>query len=139
VAEEDEQRAEESFIESEDEDGDGAGAGEVTAGNGDEGPDEKCENANEVDTAGGAVGELDEGGKGGVMLDDGSVAERPMVAASRAGAGGADSGSPDDDSDVVGEDSPGKAAERGGRTYGCGSGIGGSDHGGVPKAQFYSD
>lgn len=141
MTEEDEERAEESLIEGEDEDGDGAGSGEVTAWGGGEGPREQCENANEVDAAGGAMRELDEGGEGGMMLDDGSVAEGPVVAAPCAGAGGADGGSPDDDGDVEGEHAPGETAERGGRTSGGGDGDGGGDHARScpgPKFQFYA-
>jgi hypothetical protein len=100
----------------------------VAARNGGEGPDDKSEDAEEVDAAGGAVCELDEGRYGGMMLDHGSIAEGPMVAAASAGAGGADGGSPDDDGDVVREDEPGETAERGGG-MGC-RGCGGWDGGG---------
>lgn len=90
VAEQNEERAEQGFIEGEDENGNGEGAGEMTAGSRSEGPEEEGEDAEEIDAAGGAVGEFDEGGKAGVMLDDGAVTERPVVAAAGAGARGAD-------------------------------------------------
>ena len=41
VAEEDEERAKQGFVEGEDEDGYGAGAGEMTARDGDEGPEDR--------------------------------------------------------------------------------------------------
>ncbi len=121
VAEEDEERAEEGFIEGEDENGDGEGAGEVAAGDGEEGPEEKGKDAEKVDAAGGAVRELDEGGDPGMVLHEGAVAERPVVAAAGAGAGGADRGTPDDDGDVVSEHAPGEASQ------GCRRAGGGND------------
>lgn len=112
MAKENQERAEESFIEGEDEDSDGAAASKVAARSGGEREEDKGEDKNEVDAARGAVGELDEGGDGGVMLDDGSVAKRPVIAAASAGAGGANGGSPDDDGDVVRENTPREAAQR---------------------------
>lgn len=125
MTEENEERSQQRFVEGEDEDGDGEGAGEMTTGDDGEGPEEEREHAEKVDAAGGAVGELDEGGEGSVMLQDGSVAKGPVVAASGAGAGGADGGSPDDDGDVISEDAPGEATQRGGRVSGRDGGNGG--------------
>ena len=85
VAEEDKERPQQSFVEGEDEDRDSEGAREVTGRDRGEGPEKKREDAEEVDAAGGAVGKLDEGGDGGVMLDDRAIAEGPMVAAACAG------------------------------------------------------
>ncbi len=112
MAEEDKERSEEGFVDREDQNGGSPGAGEVAARGGGEGPEEEGEDADEIDAAGGPVGKLDEGGDGGVMLDQGSVAERPVVPAAGAGAGGADSRAPDNDGYVVREDPPGKAAQR---------------------------
>ena len=138
MAEEDKKRAEERFVEGEDEDGYGTGASEVTARDGDEGPDNKGEDAEEVNAAGSAMRKLDQGGDGGMMLDDGSVAERPVVAAAGTRAGGANGGSPDDDGDVVGEDAPGETAERarGLRGKARGRNGGGGGHAGSPKLDF---
>ena len=136
MAEEDEERAEEGFIEGEDENGDGEGAGEVAAGDDGEGPEDKREDAKQIDAAGGAVGELDEGGDPGMVLHEGAIAERPVVAAAGAGAGGADRGTPDDDGNVVSEDAPGEAAQ-GCRWARGGSGSGGGgDHTRGPKLNF---
>jgi hypothetical protein len=138
MAEEDEKRAEQGFVKGQDENGDGAGACEVTARDGGEGPGDEGEDAEEVDAAGSAVGKLDEGCDGGVVLDQGSVAEGPVVATASAGAGGADGRSPNDDGDVVGEDGPGEAAERAGRLRGgaCGRNGGGGGHAGSSKFDF---
>ena len=127
MAKEDEERSEEGLGEGEHDHSDGEGAGEMAAGRGDEGPEEKGEDQDEIDAAGGAVGELDDGGDGRVMLDDGAVAERPVVAAAGAGACGADGGAPDDDGDVIGEDTPGEAAQSRGW---AGGGDGGGSSGG---------
>jgi hypothetical protein len=136
MAEEDEERAEEGFIEGEDENGDGEGAGEMAARDGGEGPEEKGEDAEKVDAAGGAVGEFDEGGDPGMVLHEGAVAERPMIAAASAGAGGADCGTPDDDGNIVSEHAPGEASQ-GCRRAGGGSGSGGGcDHTRGPKLNF---
>lgn len=128
VAEENEECAEESFIEGEDEDGDGEGAGEVAARDGGEGPEEEREDAEQIDAAGGAVRELDEGGDPGMVLHEGAVAEGPVVAAAGAGARSADRRSPDDDGNVVSKDSPGKTAQRGRGARGWSGGGGGGDH-----------
>jgi hypothetical protein len=80
--------------------------------------------------------ELDKGREGRMMLNDGSVAEGPVVAASCAGAGGTDSRSPDDDGNVIGEYCPGEAPQRGGRAGCRGSGNGGGDHARCPKLNF---
>ena len=134
VAEENEKRTEERFIEGEDEDGDGEGAGEVATRDGEEGPEEQRKDAEQVDAAGGAVRELNEGGDPGMVLHEGAVAEGPVVAAACAGAAGSDGGSPDDDGNVVSEDSPGEAAQRG-RRAGNGECDGsGGDHAGSEES-----
>lgn len=121
VAEENEERAEERFIEGEDENGDGEGAGEMAARDGGENPEQQGEDAEEIDAAGGAVRELDEGSDPRMVLHEGAIAEGPVVAAAGAGAGGADRRTPDDDGNVVRKDSPGEAAQR------CGWACGGND------------
>ena len=89
----DEQCAEQRFGDEQEDDPErgAAGAGGFGLGvedSGDERDDERGENAGE-----GAVGELDDGGEAWVVREDFSVAERPVVAATCAGAGGADYGS----------------------------------------------
>ena len=110
-AELDEESAEDGFNQCECDDGDGGGAREMSAHGSCEGPDEKADGGEEGDAAGDAMGELDECVRGGGVLEDGSVAEGPVVSAAGSGTGGADDCSPEDDGDEVGEDGPGKVAE----------------------------
>ena len=80
-----------------------------------EGPDEKADGREEGYPAGDAMRELDHGVHGGRALEDGSIAEGPVVSAACACTGGADNGSPEDHGDEVGKDSPCKIAQSGGR------------------------
>lgn len=135
MAEQNEERAEQRFVKSEHENGEGEGAGKVAARRGEEGPEKQREDAEEIDAAGGAVGKLDEGCDRRVMLNDGAVAERPVVAAAGAGASGANRGSPDNDSDVVSEHAPGESPESCGGAGCRGDGSCG-DHAEGPKFHF---
>lgn len=83
----------------------------MTARSGAQGPEEQAEDSDERDAARGAMSELDEGRSSGVALDDGAVAERPVISTTRAGAGGAYGCSPENDGDVVDQDSPGIAIQ----------------------------
>ena len=109
LAEQDEQGSEKRLVQSENKGRDSSSAGEMTAGNGAEGPEEQADDGEERDAAHGAVGEFDQCRGGGMVLDDSAVAERPVISAACAGAGGAHGCSPEHDGDVVGEDGPGIA------------------------------
>ena len=88
-------------------------------GRGEECPDDQRDDGDESDAAGGAVRVFDERGDGGVLLDNGAVAEGPVFSTACAGTGGANGGSPEDDGDVVGEDNPSEGLE-GARGWGGG-------------------
>ena len=109
----DEKRAENGFNQSECDDGYGGRAREMAAHGCGECPYQQAYGGEEGDATGDAVRELDDGVCGGGVLKDGSVAERPVIAAACAGAGGADHGSPENDGDEIGEHGPGEAAKSG--------------------------
>src|ERR1035437_1518463 len=62
------------------------------------------------------------------VLQNGAVAERPMVATAGSGAGGAHQGSPKDDGDEISKNSPCKATQGGRRKQSCIHGKGGCRH-----------
>src|SRR5271157_6038143 len=112
LAEQDQQCSEKRLVECKNKGRDGGGAGEVPARSGAASPEEQAEDGDESHAARGAVGELDEGGGGGVVLNDRAIAERPVISAACAGAGGAYGCSRKNDGDVVDKDSPGGAIQR---------------------------
>ena len=76
-----------------------------------EDPDEKRHDQEQGHPAREPVRELDERGRGLRARNDLAVAERPVAAAARAGAGGAHDRAPEDDEDVVAEDHPGETGQ----------------------------
>ncbi len=113
VVEQDEAGAEEGFEQEEAEGPEGSAAEDVAGGKGAESPNDEQDDGGERGAAHDAVGEFDEGFDGGGAGDDDAVAERPVVAASGPGAGGADDGAPEDDEHVIEQDGEGVAAESG--------------------------
>ena len=65
-----------------------------------EGPDDEQRHQCQIDSAGDPMGELDDGIQAGRTRQHLAVAERPVLAAAGAGAGGAHEGAPQDDGDV---------------------------------------
>jgi hypothetical protein len=115
VSELDQQRPEDGFKEREDNRSNGGGAGQMALDGSGEGPRQQAENRDQREPACDAVRELDHGLDGRRWLQDSAVAERPMVAAACARAGGADQRAPEDDGDEVGKNAPRETAKSGGR------------------------
>jgi hypothetical protein len=67
-----------------------------------EGPEDEQGYEREIDSAGGPMGELDDSVQAGGARQHLAVAERPVFAASGAGAGSAYEGTPQDNGDVEG-------------------------------------
>ena len=91
----------------------------MTARCGAECPHEQADNGQKCDSTGSAVSEFYERGLCRIMLNYGAVAERPVVSAASAGAGGAYCGAPNDDCDVVGENTPGETVKSPGTYIGA--------------------
>ena len=108
VAKLDEERAEEGLVQEQEGRDAEEDAGSGTFGGGTDGPGGKQNHGQ--DGAGDhlAVDELNDGVESGREGDDLAVAERPVIAAAGAGAGGAYECSPKDDEDVVGDDDAGE-------------------------------
>src|ERR1017187_510905 len=120
--------AEDGFNQREGYRGHGKGAGEVAARGAEERPNQQTHDPEERQAAGDAVGEFDEGVEAGGVLQHSAVTERPVVAASGPGAGGADKGSPENDGDEISKNSPGKATQGGRGKQSCIHGKGGCGH-----------
>lgn len=67
-----------------------------------EGPDDEQRHEGQIDAAGDAVGELDDGIQAGRTRQDLAITERPVFAATGSRAGGAHKGAPQDDGNVEG-------------------------------------
>src|SRR5207248_4845235 len=75
------------------------------------GPGEKSDDRKERDAAHHAVGEFDDGSNLRSLRKDVAVAQRPVAAAAGARTGGAHQRTPKNDSEVIGENTPGKRSE----------------------------
>ena len=75
-------------------------------------PYQQQQNRDHGDAGAHAVGQLDQGRQARMGLHHDPIAQRPMVAAAGAGAGSTDHRAPQNRSDVVDQNCPGKARQR---------------------------
>jgi len=108
----DQQRAESCFQQREKYGSQYAAARQVPAHRRREGPNGQADNREERDTAGKPMRELNRRLYGWGVLNDGAVAQRPVIAATRARPRRAHHRAPKDNGDEIGQDNPGKAVQR---------------------------